>query len=99
MTFRSHRERPWIEVASRPDGFALVERFTSGATPWRNLKVIKTGNRPARQKGNWWIAWNGERFSRTTDARLLAEHYPAVAAWVVEVLKASNKRQGESTTP
>jgi hypothetical protein len=81
--------RPWIEIAARAGGFSLVERETTGASPWRNLKVILRHDGTGKRKRKWWLAWSTaeQRLSRSSDAVALAERHPEIAEWVIETLR------------
>jgi hypothetical protein len=59
-----------IAIAQHPDGFVLYRRRL--CREWLNLKLVSL---TPRRKNNWWFGWNGERFSRSSDARLLSEYY------------------------
>ena len=41
---------------------------------WTNLKLVAID--PVPIKANYWFAWNGERFSQSTDYLLLKQHRP-----------------------
>ena len=72
---------PEAIVATRGE-FTLIERAPSGR--WRNLKLKRKGS---HLKGNWWLAWNGERLARNRDAFLLEHYLPEVCASVTDALK------------
>jgi hypothetical protein len=73
-----------VSVASTVE-YELFELPDRSTTAWRCMRLV----RHARDAGkkNWWFGWNGERIARSTDAKNLAEHHPAVHAWVIETLK------------
>ena len=73
-----------VAIAKHPAGFVLYRRRV--CRDWLNLKLVSLT--PGR-KNSWWFGWNGARFSRSSDARLLAEHHPQIYRWVANVLTGS----------
>jgi hypothetical protein len=58
--------------------FELLE-YPSRDKRWRSLKLICPGN---SVKQTWWLGWNGERLSRSSDYMLLLKHLPEVCHWI-----------------
>ena len=79
-----------ILIAAK-DGFALFERGSTSV--WRSLKLVLQVSEAGKMKRNWWIAWNGERISRSSDAKHLAAHHPEIRQWVIETLKGADHDQ------
>jgi hypothetical protein len=74
-------------IARHPNGFTLLER--GGSRGWANLKLVADWH---NQKRNWWFGWNGERLSKSRDAKLLREQLPTIFDWVANVLGTSRRR-------
>ena len=72
-------------IARHPQGFDLCVRDRYGRG-WVNLKLTATGSTPTRKR-NWYMGWNGERLSRSSDTAALATHLPDVFSWVMQVLR------------
>jgi hypothetical protein len=53
---------------------------------WTNFKLELHSDKNWPKK-NWWLAWNGQRLSRTKDAYLLERHQPEIYEWVIDVCK------------
>jgi hypothetical protein len=73
------------EIARHDDGFVLYDRPQASSAEWVSLKLIRPGC-GRKRKHSWWFGWNGDRLSRTSDLKLLAEHEPGVHQWVRETL-------------
>jgi hypothetical protein len=80
-----HPDRPLTFIAEWRGGYKLYERHSSNE--WRTLKLIRLGAPRDQRKRNWWLGWNGERLADNADARLLAEHHPRLARWVITTLQ------------
>jgi hypothetical protein len=72
-----------MQIVSERPGWTLYE-YRPPTGRWHSLKLVATGR---RRKRSWWLGFNGERLSRTTDAGLLAEHEPAILQWVLDELR------------
>jgi hypothetical protein len=63
--------------------------FTVYAKPpangWTALKVC--ADKRVRDKANYWLAWNGDRFSNSTDYKLMVQHKSALADMMADMLK------------
>lgn len=70
------------EVLSETRGWILVRHAVSGG--WHQLKLAA---KIAQPKGNYWLAWNGERLAMSSDAKKLNTYHPDVYDWVVEVME------------
>jgi len=47
---------------------------------WRMVKVCST--KKVKDKANYWLSWNGERFANGKDYKAMVEHKP----WAIEQL-------------
>jgi len=72
-----------VEVAHHPRGFTLFERPADNGNGWLSLKLVASER---RKKRNWWFGWNGKRFSKTKDTKLLQEHELEIYEWVLAAL-------------
>jgi hypothetical protein len=75
------RDRERAFIAERA-GFQLVHRSMNGE--WHNLKLVLLDGR--YRKRNWWLAWNGDRLARSSDATKLHQYRRDIYDWVTEVL-------------
>lgn len=69
------------EVIAESRGWVLIELGETAG--WRNLKLC---SKTERSKGNFWLAWNGERLSMSSDAGKLDAQHPDVFDWVCEAM-------------
>ena len=65
------------------NGWKLYIRTSHSQTGWVNLKLICLS--PSK-KGNYWLAFNKERFSDCHDMKILIEYNPEVLDWVRSVI-------------
>lgn len=93
-TPRSTESKPdsMVAVAASAE-FVLFDRPSAARNGWRSLKLVRVNARPheKRQKLNWWLGWNGERLSRSSDAESLKEEHPALYDWVIGALQEHDK--------
>lgn len=54
-------------------------------TDWLTVKIVAAGR--ARGKANYWIGWNGKRFSQQTDTFLLMQQRPELMHKVEQMLE------------
>lgn len=62
-----------------------------GSNGWRCLKVeigVRKQKGERRQRRNFWLGHNGERWARNNDTAYLAERHPDVLAWAETQLAA-----------
>lgn len=55
------------------------------SSAWLQAKVIADGCAPC--KANYWLGWNGERFSQKRDTEMMAEHRPDLLDSVERMLE------------
>lgn len=71
------------ELIAENDKWMLFDRFKPTGQ-WTNLKLVS--KEPRTRKANFWLGWNGDRFTKNSDTDVLREHNPEVIEWMVEVL-------------
>ena len=54
----------------------LVFVKQNSSSGWLSLKVVADGCAPS--KANYWLGWNGQRFSKKRDVEMLTEYRPAL---------------------
>ena len=52
---------------------------------WSNIKVAVYGK--AKAKGNYWVAWSGERLARSSEAAKMADARPKLYDGLVTMLQ------------
>jgi hypothetical protein len=58
---------------------------------WQNIKICCSGKN--ENKANFWVTWNGERFFKNRDAKILENKYPFLFSAVKRILfKAGGKK-------
>ena len=75
----------WNEVGVVEDGGQRWLVFIRPTEEWSTVKVVADGY--VLTKANYWLGWNGSRFSRATDLVLLAQQRPAVLEGLERVLR------------
>jgi len=84
-TGKKPRAAGWLEIgAVEGDGCRWLV-FVRPDDEWSTVKVVADGRAPT--KANYWLGWNGFRFSRATDLAILAQHRPAVLEAVERMLR------------
>jgi hypothetical protein len=79
------------EIVLALDGeWELVERAYGSVGGWRNLKLYRHAKRRDVRKRTWFLSWNGERFARSSDCGILANHYPDRLEWVQREMGGEN---------
>jgi hypothetical protein len=68
--------------------FTLYERRGRSSDRWLSPKLVRDP-REAGQQNCWWLGWDGQRLSRSSDAGKLAKHHPEVLQWVIDVLRSN----------
>ena len=56
------------------------------ATGWWTLKVAADGEAP--NKGNYWMAWNGERIAMGREAKIMKANRPRLFEDIVAFMRA-----------
>lgn len=91
---KSDMLKPWkrpkyLELIAEYKTFTLWENFPPLiANEWRDFKVADSHKRKRSDlKRNWHVAWNGERFARTTECGSLAARHPEILAWAENILR------------
>ena len=74
MRLIGHREHEWILLSLDRD-----------ESDWISLILIGPGSRNKTKK--YWLGWNGERLSHSTDAGLLHKRHPEIENWVIGLLQ------------
>lgn len=67
-----------------------IEGWTTSS--WMSLKLFRHAEAPK----NLWqvgVSTDGKRFAQNRDIRLLQEHHPEIAEWVLEAARAAAGRQ------
>ncbi len=77
------QEQQDLELLAEHENWKLWLRYKEGE--WWNLKLTRDIEGSVRVKRNWWFAFSGERLSGHRDARLLRQHHPERANWVLDV--------------
>lgn len=54
--------------------WSIYQHHTISPAGWRNLKLA--AQEPVEHKANYWVAWNGERFSQSRDYVTAEKHRP-----------------------
>jgi hypothetical protein len=76
----------------------LLVKIEGWSNPdWVSLKLFRHVQGPK----NLWqvgVSTNRKRFAQTRDARLLQDHHPEIADWVLDVVVQSLARQHHGTT-
>jgi hypothetical protein len=78
-------EKLYVGNRPRSDGWGLVAEIKGevrwlvfvrqgSSSDWLSLKIVADGCAPS--KANYWLGWNGTRFSQKRDTEMLAEHRP-----------------------
>lgn len=75
----------WSEVGTVEDSGQCWIVFIRPDEEWSTVKVVADGYAPT--KANYWLGWNGSRFSRATDLVALAQQRPAVLEGLERVLR------------
>lgn len=81
----------WSEVGVVEDEIRWLVFIRPGGD-WATVKVVADGHAPT--KANYWLGWNGARFSRATDLVLLAQGRPAVLQGLEGVLRSFGPLEG-----
>lgn len=80
--------KPIGEVIATWEGWQLSGKDDPKGAPWRRIKLVHlSAPRFVLKKRAYHLAWNGERLAGHRDYRLLAEHQPALLAFVLQSLR------------
>jgi hypothetical protein len=86
------RTQDWLSLGPiEADGKWLVYIRPDPTSEWYSVKVVADGR--AVGKANYWLGWNGQRFSRQSDLPLLLQR-GALAKSVEEMLLGLREADG-----
>lgn len=78
---KRHTARVLVTFAAQGTKWQLLHRYWADSNGWLSLKLedlSKQDKRLNQSKKNWWLGWNGERFSSTHDRYHLEQNHPNI---------------------
>lgn len=81
-TFSGTAPKDGVLVAEN-EQWAIYDRLRPSGK-WSAIKIVS--KKPRAIKANYWLGWDGERFAKNRDYRLLAANRPEVARWAEQLL-------------
>ena len=80
----------WIKIGSIEhkefDFSVFAKEWSNG---WRQIKV--SSNKKTRNKANYWLSWNGERFANGKDYKAMTEHKDWAVTMLIDVINGAIK--------
>jgi hypothetical protein len=71
-------------VVAENEGWKIFEMQKKSQNQWLSLKAVSKVKR--RNKANFWLAWNGDRFAAGKDLAIMVQHWPELYEWAHSVM-------------